>query len=164
MYFEAFPLMLYTLDDGSSAQVVPDIIRRTILSDELKDNNSLFDLYDITEGETPELVSYKMYRDSQYHWIILMTNDMVDPRFDWPLTQVNLVNYCKSKYGEANVYATHHYINSSGYEVNSTDVEATSVSNFAYEEGINENKRRIKILKPEVVSELVSNFDALIKR
>lgn len=164
MYFNSLPLMLYTLDDGSSAQVVPDIIRRVVLSDELKNNNSLFDLYDVTEGDTPELVSYKLYRDSQYHWVILITNDMIDPRYDWPLTQVNLVNFCKSKYGSDNVYATHHYINSDGYEVNSNAEGATSVSNFAYEDGINENKRRIKVLKPEVVSELVSNFDALIKR
>lgn len=159
-----FPSMLYTLDNGVSAQVVQDIFRRVTLSDELKSNNAFFDQYDIMEGETPEIVSQKFYRESQYHWIIMIANDIVDPRYDWPLTQPNLVDYCKSKYGSNNIYSTHHYEDAQGYEVNSDHPSATAISNFEYEDKNNESKRRIKILKGEVVSEIVSNFETLINQ
>ena len=164
MYFSMFPQMLYTLDDYSSGQLVTDITRRVKLSDELKNNTAFFDLYDVVDGETPEHIADKVYGDSQYHWVVLLTNEIIDPRYDWPLTQPDLVDYCKSKYGSANVYATHHYIDANGYTVNSTEAGATSVSNFTYEDGVNETKRRIKLLKPEVVSEVVSNFEELVNR
>ena len=154
----------YTLDDGVSAQVVQDILRRVKFSDELKSNNAFFDQYDIKDGETPEMVALRFYRDPQYHWVVLLANDIVDPRFDWPMTQTNLVEYCKTKYGDSSLYSTHHYVNAAGYEVNSNDPEAASVSNFQYEDEINESKRRIKILKGEVVSEVVSNFETLINQ
>lgn len=164
MYFNMFPVMLYTQDDGLSAQAIQDIARRITLSDELKNNNSLFDLYDVQDGETPEIVADKFYKNSQYHWVILLTNDIVDPRYEWPLSQNNLVEYCKTKYGDANLYATHHFVNANGFEVNSTAFGAVPVSNFQYEDDTNEDKRRIKVLSSEVLSELVSNFEGLINR
>ena len=163
MYFEMFPQIIYTQDDYATGQIVPDVLRRIRLSDELKSNNSFYDEYDVKDGETPEIVASYFYRNPQYHWIILVTNDIVYPRFDWPMTQPNLVEYCKSKYGTANIYSTHHFTNASGYEVNSTAVGAVPVSNFTFEDEQNEGKRRIKVLKPELISEIVSNFDSLIK-
>ena len=141
MFFNMFPQMVYTLDDYQSGRLVTDIARRITLSNELKNNTSFFDLYDIKDGETPEMISSDIYGSPMYHWIVLMANDIIDPRFDWPLSQPNLVEYCKTKYGSANIYATHHYINSDGYEVNSDAVGATSVSNFTYEDTQNEGKR-----------------------
>ena len=55
------------------------------------------------DGETPEIVADKFYNDSELYWIILMANEMIDPRFDWPLSYVNLLNYVDNKYGTANV-------------------------------------------------------------
>ena len=45
MFFEKFPLLTYTLDDGVSIQTIPDILRRAVLSEELKNNSSYFDRY-----------------------------------------------------------------------------------------------------------------------
>ena len=159
-----FPQMIYTLDDYQTGQVVPDIFRRIQLSDELKSNTAFFDLYDVQDGETPELVAFKFYRYPQYHWIVLLANEIIDPRYDWPLTQPNLIEYCKSKYGVNEIYSTHHYVDSNGRVVDSSQVGATSVSNFQYEDQLNEGKRRIKILKAEVVAELVSNFETIINQ
>lgn len=162
MYFNMFPKILYTLDDGSSAQVIQDVTRRIILSPELKNNNSLYDLYDVRDGETPELVADRFYKNPMYHWVVLHANDIIDPRFDWPLSQVNLIEYCKTKYGSDNVYSTHHFIDGNGYEVNSDAVGATSISNFGYEDSLNESKRRIKVIKSEVVAEIINSFESLI--
>jgi len=118
MFFEKFPLFQYTLDDGASAQTLPDILRRIKISEELKKNNSFFDQYDIKDGETPEIVAQNWYGDSNLHWIILLSNDIIDPRFDWPMSYYNLVEFCKGKYGPANINKLHHYVNLNEYIVN----------------------------------------------
>lgn len=156
MYFEQFPKTFYSLDDGNSVQLVTNIFLRIILSDEIKNNLTLYELYDIKEGETPEILADRLYGDPMLHWVILHLNEIIDPRFDWPLSTKNLISYCETKY--ANIYGIHHYINSDGYIVNSTYPGATSVSNFQYEESLNEEKRRIRILKPEYLRNVVNDF------
>jgi len=156
MYFEYFPYTLYTLDDGTTVKLVTNIFIRNIINDEIKNNLSLFDEYDIVDGETPEIVSYKFYRSPSLHWLILHYNDIIDPRFDWPLSTFNLIKYCQNKY--TNINAAHHYINSDGFIVNSTEIGATPLSNFAHEEQLNENKRRIKVLKSIYVDTMVKEF------
>ena len=59
MYFEYFPQTLYTLDDGTTVKVVTNIFLRNVINDEIKNNLSLFDEYDVIDGESPEIVSNK---------------------------------------------------------------------------------------------------------
>lgn len=58
-YFSRFPLLGYTLDNNATYQVVSDVIKRVAVSQKTKENLVLFDDYDIRDGETPEIVSYK---------------------------------------------------------------------------------------------------------
>lgn len=156
MYFKSFPLTYYSVDDGANVKVVTNITLRAVINDEVKNNLSLFDEYDIKDGETPEIVSDKFYGSSFYHWIILHTNDILDARYEWPLSNRNLIAYCNDKY--TNPGATHHYENSDGIIVNSSTPGATPISNFMYEDRLNESKRRIKVLKPQYVSLIVDDF------
>ena len=45
-----------------------------------------------------------------------------------------------------------------GYTVNSDDPDAESVSNTAYEEKLNESKRRIKVISSELLQKIVQQF------
>lgn len=129
MYFQNFPLSYYSLyDDLSNVKVVTNITARVKLSDEVKNNLSLFDAYDIKDGDTPEIVADKFYNNPQLHWIVLHTNDILDARFDWPLTAENLKKYCEGKY--TNINAVHHYEDANGNQVNG-NVFVQSSSNFA---------------------------------
>ena len=135
------------------------------------------------------------YNDPQLHWLVLMANDIIDPRFEWPLSYYNLIEYCKGKYGQDQIYHTHHYVNevefivdgsrvieeestyenpipiifetSNAYEstllFQNYNIKSTPVTNFDYEDSLNESKRRILVIKPSVVSELDSTFTQLIK-
>ena len=156
MYFEKLPNTLYSLDNRLTVQVVKNILLRVVISDEIKGNYSVFDEYDIQDGETPEILADRLYDNPQYHWVILHMNDMVDPRYDWPLSTSNLIKYCQSKY--SNINDVHHYVNSNGVIVNSTEPGALPVSNYEYEDSINETKRRIKVLKPQYIEEVVREF------
>lgn len=162
-YFEKFPKIVYTQDDYLTGQVVPDVLRRASVISEVIDNVSFYDLYDVEDGETPEIVADRYYNDPTLHWLVLLTNEVIDPRFAWPLSTNNLIEFCNGKYG-ANVYSTHHWENTDGYIVNSDEVGATPISNFTYEDRLNEERRRIKIIVPELVSTIVSEFDTLINK
>jgi hypothetical protein len=198
MFFEKFPLLRYTLDDNLTQQTIPDILRRAVLSEELKKNNSYFEQYDIKDGETPEIVADYWYGNSNLHWIILIANDIIDPRFDWPMSYNNLVEFVKGKYGEEDLYSVHHYVNPQDYVVsgyrsmaeNSTftnpqsiQLQSTTgteqinlvqqnfptgflfpVSNLMYETALNEQRRRINILRPEIVSSVETNFTTIIQQ
>jgi hypothetical protein len=161
MYFERFPFTFFSLDDRQSVQLVKNIFLRLSISEELKNNYSLYDEYDILDGETPEILADKMYGGSNFHWIILHMNDILDPRFDWPLTSFQLKKYCEGKYD--NIDAIHHYENADGQWVNSNYPLATPISNFAYEEVLNEQKRRIKLLKPQYVEAVSREFTSKLE-
>jgi hypothetical protein len=127
MYFQNFPYTYYSLDDVATTQIVTNISLRVRLSDELKNNFALFDKYDIKDGETPEILADKFYSNPQLHWIILHTNDILDPRFDWPLTTNNLVLFAQGKYN--NVNAPHHYVDANSIITNA-NVYLNSSSQF----------------------------------
>lgn len=164
MYFQKFPKTFYSLDDTVSVNLVTDITRRADIVEQIKSQAAFYDEYDVIDGETPEVVADKFYNDTELYWIILMANEMLDPRFDWPMSYINLLKYCEKKYTAANVYTTHHYENNDGYIVNSDASGASSVSNFDYESDLNENKRRIKIPKPELVPDIIVAFTELINK
>lgn len=164
MYFQQFPRTYYSLDDNASINSVTDITRRVNIIEQIRKNLSYFDMYDIIDGETPEVVADKFYGDPQLYWVILMANDILDPRFEWALSYLNLNNYCAKKYGVANVYNIHHYEDAFGYVTYSSAAGATAVTNYDYEATLNENRRRIKIPKAEIVYEIQNTFAQLINK
>lgn len=161
-YFDQFPQVFYTFD-GITAITITNFMARVAISDQLKSNVVLYSPYTIIDGETPEIVADKMYGDPTLHWIILLTNEIVDPRYDWCLTQQQLYVYCQGKYGSdpTSVYGTHHWTDPvTGYTVDQDYPGAVSVSNYEYEDALNEQKRVIKILNQSLVAEFQNEFQA----
>jgi hypothetical protein len=115
-YFKKFPQILYSFDSGNSvgAFTVTDVMRRVKANDANIRNVLSYDEYDVRDGETPEILADKVYNDSGLHWVILIANEILDPRWDWPVDTLSLQNYIEGKYGLANINAVHHYENTSG--------------------------------------------------
>jgi len=128
----------------------------------------------VPSGETPETTSYKHFGTTDYFWIILLLNDITDRYYGWPLSDQDFEKYVNDKY--TNPGAVHHYeiTQSSGktesldyshlVEVNSDATGASAVSNREYEQRIQDNKRLIKILRPEYLSEFIEEFKRIIQR
>ncbi len=176
-YFSAFPKGLYDLKKDGNSKLVVDLMRRVKIKSNILNETSLYDLYDVREGDTPESLAFKIYGDSELHWIILLTNNITDRYYQWPLTTNEFENYLNEKY--TNPDAVHHYeiLQSSGptsglapddyshfLEVDSTTAGATSVSNRQYEERIQDKIRQIKILNPTYVGLFIDEFKKLILR
>lgn len=163
MYFQNFPSIYYEFEINGERKLrtVTDITQNIRVISSILDNITLYDEYDIEDGETPEIVSDKIYESPLYHWIIMIANHRFNYLEDWPMTTNVFEEYVKQKYGDQ-VYATRYYINADGYVVNSTEPGATSVSNYDYEYQLNESKRRIKIISPALLNRILIQFDDLI--
>lgn len=129
MYFKSFPYTYYTLDNTSTVQVITNITNRVTLSNEVKENLGLYDEYDIKDGETPEILADKFYGNPQLHWLILHYNDIVDPRFEWPIPTSSFENYVLGKY--TSTTGIHHYEDANLNYTNG-ELYITSASAFGF--------------------------------
>lgn len=165
MYFEKFPQIYYpvTINGVKQYTVLKDITVNVRMVKEFLSNITLYDSYDIVDGETPEIISEKFYGTPLYHWIIMIVNERYDYVADYPLSYDRLFKYVKDKYGEENVYAVHHYENEGGYIVNSDYPLATAVSNMDYEESVNESKRTIKMIDSTIIETVANDFARLFQ-
>ena len=176
-YFETFPKRLYDIANTGNPKLVTDIFRRLKVKDGIKDNLALYATYDVTPGDTPESISYKHFGSTDYFWVICLMNDISDRYYDWPLDYQAFEEYVKDKYD--NPQAIHHYEKdqSSGattgngpgdfshkIEVNSTDADAQSVSNYEYEQRLQDQKRQIKLLDKAYLNQFVEEFERLVQR
>jgi hypothetical protein len=164
MYFSKFSKFAYDFELNGQRKVfiVSDITSNVRFRKEILGNIALYDEYDLVDGETPEIVAEKVYGNSEYHWIIMLVNERYDYIADYPLSYNALISYVDDQYGEGNANDIHHYINSDGFVVNSDFPGATSVSNLQHEERINESKRRIKIVSPNLISVVLKQFSDII--
>lgn len=175
MFFSKFPKMLYDIDGKGNLKIVTDLLRRVKIRSAVKDSSTLFDKYDVQNGETPESLAYKIYGDAEYHYIILMLNNITDRYYGWPLSDYSFEVYVKNKY--TNPGAVHHYeiTQSSGtqtsngpddyshkIEVNSDATGAEAITNYEYENRLQSEKRQIKLLDPAYLPAFEEEFNKLI--
>jgi hypothetical protein len=98
-YFNYFPQTAYYLsDDNSSLDVVTNLMSRFSFNAASKDKLVMYYKYDISDGETPEIIADKLYGSPEKHWIILSVNNIKNPQFDWPLRYNDLTKYIDIKY------------------------------------------------------------------
>ena len=178
MYFSRFPLTTYDMKGDGVYKLLPDILRRVKLRSGIKAGAFIFTEYDVRDGEKPEDVAVKWFGDPEYHWVILMTNNITDRYYQWPMTQPQFQNFIEDKYGLASIDSIHHYeitqtsgrTTSNGpndysylVECNSDEDGASPVTNREYEQRLQDKFRSIRLLDQRYLPTFVSEFEALIK-
>jgi len=93
-YFSRFPLVDY---NGSPAK---NILARVDFTEETKrDIYSNFDYVIQDDLIRPDFLSYTYYDSSQYDWMIYLSNNVVDPYYDYYLSADDFEKYIVGKYG-----------------------------------------------------------------
>lgn len=112
-YFDLFPRVAYNLGNKrySNFQNVTNILFRVGVIRDVLSNVSSYYEYLIKETDTPDILAFNVYGDSEAHWLILLTNQILDPQYEWPLNSRDFNNYIIDKYGsiEAAQTTIHHY-------------------------------------------------------
>ena len=173
-YFERFPLMAYDVKGNKNYKLLPNILRRVKLRQGIRSGSFLFDNYDVTDGERPEDIAFKLYSDAELHWVVLMTNNVTDRYYQWPLTQPQFQEHLEDKYGLANIDAVHHYEitqtsgptssrdNSHLVECNSDEDNPAIITNRQYEQRKQDEYRQIRLLDRRYLDTFVEEFENLI--
>lgn len=160
MYFSLLSYLEYDIE--GMKKLVTNILTRVAVSPELKDNIYLYEEYTVKDGETPESIAFDRYGSTQYHWIVMLTNDIIYPWNDWALSSFMLKKMTQEKYGADNLYAVHHYVDSNGFNT-SQSVGTYPVSNLDHETMENDAKRNIKLIEPSLVPIFVKEFKTLVQ-
>lgn len=183
-YFNEFPYIYYEVLKNNP-KIAKDILRRVAVRMSIRDQTRLFIEYHVKDTDTPEIVADRLYGDPALHWIILFMNDMFNRWIDWPLPQDRLRDFVTAKYGAGNEQDTHHYELIDGTHTNgqifledsddfniqdstgafisvqdiSTNIgQPLPISNTEHEDRLNEDKRRIRLLRSDYVPEVIEEF------
>ena len=185
-YFRELPNLLYPSflpEKVSSLDFieVKNIFRRVKMRDDLFNNFTLFDKYEIPEGARPETVAEELFGSPNFDWIILTVAGIINVRNEWPLSNRDLYNYVDNKYGNS--------INSNRFfetiEVKNSDEQlilpkgkivdsnftipkpgeptailnpVVGITNYEYETRLNEEKRNIFVLREEYLQEFIEDM------
>ena len=79
-------------------ETAKNIFRRFKISDAALDSLLYYKRYTVTDSDRPDLIAEKIYGDSDYDWIILLANNIINPYFDWPMSTPVLEDYIANKY------------------------------------------------------------------
>ena len=165
-YFKYFPKIRYDVRgvlNNKQYYLITNILRRVRMRLALIDNTVFFAQHSIVDGETPEQLAYTFYGDSELHWIILYGQQATHPFYDWPLKYYDLSRFITKKYGSSEVYTTHHYEDADSYVVDSDASGATAISNFLYEERLNDTKRQLSVIRPEYTGMITNELKTLVR-
>ena len=96
-YFNSLPSVI-NKDSNNNFYLLRNILIRTKLLSQISRNPMLFYKYTIQEQDTPESIAHKYYGDVYRYWIVLISNEIMDPQWQWPLTNQQLLTYLANKY------------------------------------------------------------------
>ena len=183
-YFSKFPKLVYDIKGNGNDALFTHILKRVKLHSAASANSKVFDYYQVVEGEKPEDIAHKYYGDANYHWVILLVNDITDRYHQWPMNYSQFLQYINDKYvnddGTSNVDGVHHYeisqssgdttttievYNNSALYTGDTDfyASATTITNREYEENLQNQYRQIRLLDPAFVGPFVEEYEKLMK-
>lgn len=169
---------------------VKNLFKRAKIRTDINNAITAFDYYQILDNQRPEVVASSLYGDPELDWVILIVNNITNVRDQWPLNNNDLYNYMIDKYGsEEALSSIHHYettevkdeydrlVVPSGLQVDSnftvtytkfnntvsTVSPVKQVTNYEYETNINEEKRKIRVLKPAYLSVVITDLRNIMK-
>ena len=165
--------------------LVKHIWRRAQVLTEFKSQVTMFDEDIVGDGERPEDIATRLYRNPFYNWTIFVINDITDYYAQWPRSVTQLQDFISQKY--SNPQATKHHVTTevkdaenniivpagkvvpSNFQVSyyngSTTVTANpvvSVTNAMYETELNSKKQNIQVVKPKLIEDFVAEYKALL--
>ena len=183
-YFRPFPTVNYSHKKNKNFELLTNITLRYKVREIVKQQKTIYYDYVIKDSDRPDIIAYKYYKDETLDWILLITNDIIDPYYDWPLTQEGFNAYMKSLYGSVSKSQTTVYeyrkilTNQSVRNDGSVIPKRTVVVDlntynslvatdreiiYAYDYYLEQNdaKRNIKILDKRFINQLTRDVEVL---
>jgi len=172
---------------------VKNLFKRGKIREDIFGDLSFFTKYQVVGDERPDNVAYKFYKETTLDWVVLLSNNILNIQTEWPMTQFTFDKYLLEKYGDYDTLYSgiHHYeteeiLNTNGITIipKGTQVSAgysityyddllgqevtksnigNAVTNYDYENQIQEDKRNIYILKSRYLNVLFNDLDDIME-
>ena len=172
---------------------VKNLFKKGKLREDIFQNLAFFEKYKIVGDDRPDNVAFEVYKDSSLDWIVLLSNNVLNVQSEWPLPQTDFDRFVLDKYGDYDTLynGIHHYetieikntqgvtIVPAGLQVDSsysvsyydffTDLQvttgnlATPITNYEYEEKIDNDKRNIFILKSRYLNIVFYDMEEIMQ-
>jgi hypothetical protein len=172
---------------------VKNLFKKGKLREDIFQNLAFFEKYKIVGDDRPDNVAFEVYNDASLDWIVLLSNNVLNIQSEWPLPQTDFDRFLLDKYGDYDTLynGIHHYeteevknsqgvtIVPAGLQVDSsysisyydffTDQQITTgnisvpVTNYEYEEKVENDKRNIFLLKPRFLNIVFDDMDDIMQ-
>ena len=189
MYFNIVPNIAYDQKpisfpfSKSDYVVAKNFFRRYKLNDDIFSQAVYFKKYAVEDGERPDHVAKKIYGNPFFDWVILLTNNVINAQYDWPLSGYDLAQvietnfddpyaeirhyeikeeigrYAKGLRVDKTFYDGQHKLNIGGSIITKNGNEIASpvtVADYYYNE--NEKKREIYLLREKYFRGFIADF------
>ena len=183
-YFRPFPTVRYSQKKNNNFELLTNITLRYKIKELVKRRKSIYYDYVVKDSDRPDIIAYKYYDDETLDWVLFLINDIIDPYYDWPLTQEGFNAYMKSLYGSVSTSQTTIYeyrkilsaqsVRNDGsvipkrtvvVDLNTYNSLAAADKEiiYAYDYYLEQNdaKRRIKILDKRFVGQLIRDVEVI---
>ena len=172
---------------------VKNLFKKGKLREDIFQNLAFFEKYKIVGDDRPDNVAFEIYNDSSLDWVVLLSNNVLNVQSEWPLPQTDFDRFVLDKYGDYDTLynGIHHYettevknsqgvtIIPAGLQVDSsysvsyydffTDLQVTTgnlaipVTNYEYEEKVENDKRNIFILKSRYLNIVFDDMEEIMQ-
>ena len=191
-YFDYIPNFEY-VDRTTAGQnisdytVVKNLFKRGALRQDIFGDLTFFTKYKIIGDQRPDNVADEVYGDSNFDWVVMLSNNIMNLETEWPWSEEAFNKYLLAKYGSyEKIYETKDYETTeitdstgriiireglvvpqdfsvtfydTGLQQTVTKSSTFPVSNYEYENRINNAKRNIFLLKPIYLAVIVDDMD-----
>lgn len=183
-YFNNIPLIKYNKFNSRNI-----LLKSAILKD-LFNKINVFYNYIIPDGYRPDMVANEEYGSPEYDWVVYLSNDVIDPYFNWPMDYYTFHKYLEAKY-DTDIYSLQSQILHYKY-VGTTDttpeqvamiswtmtpkshsvlsaLDPTSVTGWSpvytynYEDELNDSRRSIKLISKTYLSQIDREIKTIFK-
>ena len=96
-YFKNFGFAEYKFGNNTDIDLSQDLTKYVDLIDQIRNNISFTENYNILSGDRPDVVSHKLYGTMDYYWTFYLMNEHVRLS-GWPLNNDEILDQVKSKY------------------------------------------------------------------
>ena len=177
MYFSIIPNIKYDTKprsypfSESDYTVTKNFFRRFEIDENVFGYATYYRKYAVKEGEKLENIANRMYGSPFYDWILVLTNNYINPQFGFPLDNWTLRKVAEDKYGDDTYSGIHHYETietKSGQTLNGKSILALegglTVDKTFYDSPFNYfNGSTTTTVPGNTVSKQVLNFDHEVK-
>jgi hypothetical protein len=172
---------------------VKNLFKKGEIREDIFQNLAFFEKYKIIGDDRPDNVAFEVYEDSKLDWVVLLSNNVLNIQSEWPLPQTDFDRFVLDKYGDYNTLynGIHHYEteevkNSQGVTIVPAGLQVDSsysvsyydffieqqittgnisipVTNYEYEEKVENDKRNIFLLKKDYVGIILNDMEGIME-